>query len=135
MSRALWIVQVLLALVFAFSGSVKLLVPVDVMQQQLPLPGLAIHTIGTLEVLGAIGVVLPALLRILPGLTPLAAAGLALLMVGATVLTPVLTPEAAISAILPFTLGLLSAFVAYGRTLRAPIAARKGSSKLQLAAR
>jgi uncharacterized membrane protein YphA (DoxX/SURF4 family) len=135
MHRALWILQLLLAVVFLFSGLVKLLVPVDQMQQQLPLPAALIYLIGSLETLGALGLLLPALLRIRPALTPLAAACLAVLMACATILTPVLGDPVA-SAVLPLALGILAAFVAYGRGRRAPIAARgHAAGALNLAAR
>src|SRR5712691_11677154 len=93
MSRVLWIVQALLAAVFLFSGGMKLVMPPDVLAQMLPLPSLLVRLIGLAETLGAIGLILPGLLRIRPGLTPLAAAGLVLLMTGATVLTPTFTGE------------------------------------------
>jgi hypothetical protein len=72
-----------------------------------------VRFIGVVEVLGGFGVILPWLLRIRPGLTPLAAAGLIILMAGATVFT-VLTGEI-IMALFPLVVGLLAAFVAYGR--------------------
>ncbi|MBI3940435.1 MAG: DoxX family protein, partial [Acidobacteria bacterium] len=77
------------------------------------LPGLFVRFIGVAEVLGAIGLILPGLLRIRPGLTPLAAAGLGVIMVGATVLT--LAGGEIALALIPPGVGLLSAFVAYGR--------------------
>ncbi len=134
MHRVLWILQALLAAVFLFSGLLKLLVPVDQMQQQLPLPAALIYLIGTLETLGALGLLLPSLLRIRTALTPLAAAGLAILMACATILTPVFGDPIA-SASLPLVLGLLAGFVAYGRTRRAPIAARRPAGAFHLAAR
>src|SRR5215831_12920959 len=94
------------------------------MQQQLPLPAALIYLIGTLETLGALGLILPSLLRIRPRLTPLAAGGLVILMVCATLLTPVLGGEP-ISALLPLSLAVLAGFVAYGRSWRAPIAPRR----------
>ena len=69
--------------------------------------------IGAAEVLGAIGLILPGLLGIRPGLTPLAAAGLVIIMIGATVVTLVGGDLAA--ALISLVVGLLSAFVAYGR--------------------
>lgn len=69
----LWIVQALLALIFLFAGGVKLVLPLEVMTQQIPLPGLFLRFIAVAEVLGAIGLILPELLRIRPGLTPLVA--------------------------------------------------------------
>ncbi|PYM83261.1 MAG: DoxX family protein [Candidatus Rokuibacteriota bacterium] len=118
MTYALWIVQGLLALIFLFAGGVKLVLPLEVLTKQMPLPGLFVRFIGVAEVLGAIGLLLPGLLRIRPGLTPLAAAGLVIIMIGATTLTLVggdLAP-----ALIPLVVGLLSAFVAYGRWRLAP---------------
>jgi hypothetical protein len=125
MSRVLWIVQTLLAAVFLLSGGMKLVMPPDVLAQMLPLPGLLVRLIGLAETLGAIGLILPGLLRIRPGLTPLAAAGLVLLMTGATVLTPTFTGELA-GAALPLVLGLLSAFVLLGRSRQVGYKVRTG---------
>ena len=80
-------VQGLLALLFLFAGGMKLALPIEVLTKQMPLPGLFLRFIGMAEVLGAIGLILPGLLRIRQGLTPLAAAGLVIVMIGATVLT------------------------------------------------
>jgi uncharacterized membrane protein YphA (DoxX/SURF4 family) len=121
---ALWIVQVLLALIFLFTGSMKLLLPVEQLTAGSPLPGFFIQFIGVAEVIGAIGLILPALLKIQPGLTPLAAAGLVIIMIGATVLTAIgMGGEgvAPILALIPLVVGLLAAFVAYGRWRLAPI--------------
>lgn len=82
MNYALWIVQGLLAIVFLFSGGMKLVLPIEAMTRQMPLPGLFLRFIGVAEVLGAIGLILPGLLRIRQGLTPLAAAGLVIIMIG-----------------------------------------------------
>src|SRR6266581_6278400 len=89
MNIVLWIIQVLLTLVFLFAGAMKFVMPVEEMNRQAPvvLPGLLLHFIGTCEILGASGLILPALLRIKPGLTPLAATGLAIITLGATVIT------------------------------------------------
>jgi uncharacterized membrane protein YphA (DoxX/SURF4 family) len=113
MTYALWIVQALLALIFLFSGGTKLILPIEALTQQMPLPGLFVRFIGVAEVLGAIGLILPGLLRIRPGLTPLAAVGLVLIMIGATVLT--LAGGEVVLALIPLVVGLLSACVAYGR--------------------
>src|SRR5216117_2785688 len=83
----LWIVQALLALIFLMTGGMKLVLPIEGMAGPNPLPGLFLRFIGVAEVLGAIGLILPGLLRIRPCLTPLAAAGLVIIMIGATVLT------------------------------------------------
>ena len=116
MNCALWVVQGLLALLFLFAGGVKLVTPLDEMVAQSGLPGALILFIGVAEVLGALGLVLPGLLRIRTDLTPLAAAGLVVIMIGATVLTVVGAGggDAAL-ALFPLVTGLLALFVAYGR--------------------
>lgn len=85
MNTALWIVQVGLALVFLITGGPKLALPpvaARLGREHGLSPGV-MRVIGLLEVLGALGVVLPAWTGILPWLTPLAAAGLLLTMIGA----------------------------------------------------
>jgi uncharacterized membrane protein YphA (DoxX/SURF4 family) len=121
MNKALWVVQVLLAVVFLFAGGVKLILPVEEMTKQMPLPGLFLRFIAVAEVLGALGLILPGLLRIRPGLTPLAAAGLVIIMIGATVVT--LATGAIALALIPFAVGLLALFVAYGRWRLSPLPA------------
>ena len=111
--QALWVVQGLLALTFLFAGGLKLVLPIDDLTEQTALPGLFLRFIGLAEVVGAIGLILPGVLRIRPGLTPLAAAGLVIIMTGATVLT--LADGSVAGALLPLVVGLLAAFVVYGR--------------------
>jgi DoxX-like family len=120
MNFALWIVQGLLALLFLFTGGMKLVLPLEVLTAQSPLPGWFVRFLGVAEVLGALGLILPGLLRIRPGLTPLAAAGLVIIMIGATVLTPSVAGGDVALALIPLVLGLLAAFVAYGRWRLAP---------------
>jgi uncharacterized membrane protein YphA (DoxX/SURF4 family) len=110
---ALWIAQVLLALLFLLAGAVKLVLPPEAMTGPVPLPVLFLRFIGVCEVLGGLGLVLPGMLRIRPGLTPLAAAGLVIIMIGATVITVI--GGGVVSALMPLAAGVLSAFVAYGR--------------------
>ena len=121
MTYALWIVQALLALVFLFAGVAKLMMPIEEMTKDVQLPGLFLRFIAVAEILGALGLILPSLLRIRPGLTPLAAAGLVIIMIGATVISLTLGIAMAIA---PFVVGLLAAFVAYGRWKLAPMPAR-----------
>ena len=106
----------MLALLFLWAGGMKLVLPLE--QLTGPLPGLFMRFIGVAEVLGAIGLILPGLLRIRPGLTPLAAAGLVLIMIGATVIT--LAGGDVVAALISVVVGLLAAFVAYGRWRLAP---------------
>jgi uncharacterized membrane protein YphA (DoxX/SURF4 family) len=118
MNLALWIIQVLLALLFLFAGAMKLIMPIEEMTQQIAMPGLFLRFIGVCEVLGGLGLVLPWLLGVRPGLTPLAAAGLVIIMIGATA-TTIITGQVATS-ILPLVVGILCLFVAYGRWRLAP---------------
>ena len=99
----LWVVQGLLALIFLFAGGMKLVLPLEAMTAPIALPGPFIRFLGVTEVLGAIGLILPALLRIRPGLTPLAASGLVIIMTGATVIT-VMGGDFA-PALVPLTVG------------------------------
>src|SRR3954451_24109817 len=76
MNRALWIAQGLTAAVFLMGGGSKLLMPLDEMVEVSGLPGPFILFLGVVELLGAIGLIVPGITRIKTGLTPLAAAGL-----------------------------------------------------------
>jgi DoxX-like family len=118
MNVALWIVQGLLAALFLFAGGAKLVLPLDQMAGPVALPGWFLRFLGVAEVLGALGLVLPRLLRIRPGLTPLAAAGLVIIMIGATVVT--LVGGMVAVALMNVVVALLAAFVAYGRWRLAP---------------
>jgi DoxX-like family len=117
-SVALWMVQGLLAALFLFAGGAKLVLPLDQMTGPVALPGWFLRFLGVAEVLGALGLVLPGLLRIRTGLTPLAAAGLVIIMIGATVVT--LVGGMVGVALMNVVVGLLAAFVAYGRWRLAP---------------
>jgi uncharacterized membrane protein YphA (DoxX/SURF4 family) len=122
MTWVLWIVQALLALLFLYAGGLKLILPVEEMTAQIPMPGMFLRFLGVAEVLGAVGLIVPGLTRIRPGLTPLAAAGLVIIMVGAIVITFMYMPAS--WAVLPLVTGGLAAFVAYGRWRLAPQASR-----------
>jgi len=119
MNVALWIIQVLLAALFLFAGGMKLVLPLDKLTGPVAIPGWFLRFIGVVEVLGAIGLILPALLRIRPDLTPLAAAGLVIIMIGATVIG--LATGDVMMVLIPLLIGLLAAFVAYGRWRVAPL--------------
>jgi len=130
MTYALWIVQALLAILFLIAGVSKLVMPVEEMTKDIHLPGLFLRFIAVAEIVGALGLIVPSLLRIRPGLTPLAAAGLVIIMIGATVISLTLGAEMAVA---PFVVGLLSAFVAYGRWKLAPIASSSTRSTVSAA--
>jgi hypothetical protein len=125
MTHGLWIVQGLLAATFLFAGGIKLVLPLEKLAGPVPVPGLFLRFIGVAEVLGAIGLILPGLLRIRPGLTPLAAAGLVIIMIGATGIT--LAGGEIAPALIPLVVGLFSAFVAYGRWRLTPHRGPAGS--------
>lgn len=117
MSMTLWTLQGALALLFLFAGGSKLLLPnVLLAQMALPLPIWFLRVIGVVEVAGALGLILPQLTHIKPVLTPLAACGLALEMVGATIVTVIAMGVA--PALMPLIVGFLSVIVAYGRRQR-----------------
>lgn len=115
MHATLWTIQGLLALLFLLAGGMKLLLPITLLQAQMPipLPDLFIRFIGVIEAAGALGLILPGLTRIKPFLTPLAACGLALEMIGATTITVI--GMGVRPAFFPLIIGLLTVFVAYGR--------------------
>jgi len=117
-NAALWAIQALLSALFLFAGAMKLVMPVAALTAQSPLPGAFLRAIGVLEVAGALGLVLPGIVRRLPrALTPLAAAGLVFIMCGAegaTLASPATAGNLAM-ALMPVVVGLLAAVVAYGR--------------------
>lgn len=123
---ALWVAQIGLAAMFAMAGSMKSFTPIAELATQLPLaaewPAAAVRFIGISELAGAIGLVLPAATRIKPWLTPLAAFALLVVMVLAALFHLSRGEVGAIG--LNVMLGAAAAFVAWGRTKRAPIAAR-----------
>jgi uncharacterized membrane protein YphA (DoxX/SURF4 family) len=112
-TRLLWVVQVLLAALFLFAGGFKLVAPIAEMTRQVPMPGAFLRFIGVAEVAGALGLILPGLLRIRPILTPLAAGGLVIIMSGAVGVT--MATAGLGQAILPGVVGVLAATVAVGR--------------------
>jgi uncharacterized membrane protein YphA (DoxX/SURF4 family) len=122
MSIALWVVQVLLAAAFVVSGATKLSQPKEKLLKKWAwvedFSQRTVRIIGSLEVLGAIGIVVPSLTGIVPSLTPLAALGLVLTMIGAA-LTHLRRAEYANIAVNAVLL-ILAAFVAYRRFFVVP---------------
>jgi len=123
----LWAVQGLLAALFLFAGSMKLVLPLEALAGPVSLPGLFIRFIGVAEVAGALGLVLPTMLRIQPRLTPVAAGGLIIIMIGATIITGIAGPVT--MALVPGLVGVLLGLVAYGRIKARPISARVPSQR------
>ena len=133
MNRTLWGIQWLLALFFALASSVpKLLLPPELLPPlPIPIPRPLLIFIGLAELAGALGLILPGLFRIRPGLTPLAAAGLVLVCVGGA--SYQLAAGEIGNAIFAVVLGAICAFVGYGRWQVAPLRAKPSRPALQLA--
>ncbi len=113
MSYALWTSQALLALLFVYAGAMKFVMSAEDMTKDIDLSVAFLRFIGICEVLGAFGLILPGLLHIRRGLTPLAAAGLVIIMIGAVVVT--VASMGVAPAAFPLVVGILAAFVAYNR--------------------
>ena len=113
-NRTLWTIQSLLAALFLFAGSMKLILPIAPMSAASGLPGPFLRFIGVAEVLGAVGLVFPWLLRIRPVLTPVAACGLFIIMIGAVIVTAL--GGSLPGTIVPGIVGLALVAVAHGRT-------------------
>jgi uncharacterized membrane protein len=126
MNKLLWIVQSLVGVAFTMAGVIKLSTPYDALAEQMSwvphVPAMAVKLIGLVEVAGGLGLILPSVFRIMPGLTPLAAAGLVLTMISAAGLHISIGEAAHIAPNL--VLGSLAALVAWGRHKKAPIAPR-----------
>jgi putative oxidoreductase len=122
----LWLVQIVLALAFGMAGITKALTPLAEAAKNIPwipdVPALLVRFIGTMELLAAAGLILPALTRVRPRLTPLAASGLVLVMACASAFHLVRGEPTGIAV--NVVLGSFAAFVAWGRFRRAPIAPR-----------
>ncbi len=120
MNIALWIITGLLTAIFLLSGFGKLFVPrekmagmMDAAAWVLDFKPATLKVIGSLEILGALGLILPALLDIAPILVPLAASGLTLLMTGAVIMR--IRRGETKAAVVDGTYLALAAFVAIGR--------------------
>lgn len=116
-TKFLWTLQIVLAALFVFAGLAKLSMSAAVLEAQGPLSASFLRFISVCELLGAVGLVVPQLTGIRPRLTPLAAVGLMVIMIGATVVTVLYppVPGGQASALFPFAVGVLLGVVAYGR--------------------
>jgi|GEM_PF-813203 len=112
-SILLWTAQVLLAALFLFAGVMKLVLPPEAMAGPVALPTLFLRFIGVMEMLGAVGLLLPGVVRFRRELTPLACAGLSVIMIGATAVT--LMGGQLAAAFVPFAVGVIVTLVMYGR--------------------
>ena len=119
MDLALWITAGLLAAVFLFAGSTKLFLSREKLAEApgggwvLDFSAGFVKALGAVEILGAVGLVLPALLGIAPVLVPLAAVGLATIMVGAAIVT--YRRHESTHVLVDLTYLAMAVFVAFGR--------------------
>lgn len=117
MNVVLWIVAGLLAAMFLLAGLMKIAMPkeklVTTMEWARPLPEGQVKAIGAVELLGAIGLILPRATGIAPVLTPLAAVGLAIVMAGATIVHTRMKDYKGLG--MPVVLLILAIVVAAGR--------------------
>lgn len=122
----LWVVQILLGLAFASAGWMKTTQPIADLAAAMGWPGEMpaglVRFIGVSELLGGIGLILPAATRILPWLTPLAGVGLSIVMLLAALFHVTRAEWAGLP--INIVLGALAVFVAWGRSTRVPIAPR-----------
>jgi uncharacterized membrane protein YphA (DoxX/SURF4 family) len=118
MNALLWTMQIVLALVFAGAGAVKLIQPRDRLAKSLggwvyDFPAPLLKPLGLAELLGAVGLIVPPLVHIAPILTPVAAAGLVVVMIGAVV-SHARRREFA-NVVVNVALAFMAAVVAWGR--------------------
>jgi hypothetical protein len=118
MNNILWLLQILLAGLFFRDGTIKFFKPETLKAQRLGDLGLLLF-IGASEMLGAIGLILPAATRVFPWLTPAAAGGIAVIMILAARFR--LQRREAGAAGFAFALMTLSLFVVYGRCFLSPL--------------
>src|SRR5687768_620765 len=126
LSIGLWIVQGLLALTFVGTGIWKLTVPVSELATKVPWMGQVsrafLYGTAVFDLLGGLGMLFPAVTRINPGLTVLAALGCAAFMLGAIVFH--FSRGEGANTPFNFLLVALALFIAWGRGFKAPIEAR-----------
>lgn len=122
----LWVVQVILALMFGMAGAMKALTPIDELAVDMAwvtaVPPACVRFVGASELLGAIGLIVPAATRIRPKLTGYAASGIALIMALAAALHLYLGEASMVP--INVVLGALAGFVIWGRLVKAPISPR-----------
>lgn len=112
-NRVLWGLQILLAVLFVFAGTMKFVMPVEMMTKGTSLTGGFMHFIGTCEIVGALGLILPWALKIRRGLAPLAAACLFVIMIGAVTVT--IQTLGIAPSIMPGVVGILLIVLAVSR--------------------
>ncbi|GAB3557682.1 DoxX family protein [Spirosoma fluminis] len=123
----LWVAQVSLAASLVWAAGMKLVQPVDKLSAMWPwvgqVPAALVKFTGLVDLLGAIGLILPSLVRIKPKLTPIAAIGIIVLMLCASIFHIGRGEASGIGVNIVFA--IIAAFVAWGRLRKVPIAAKQ----------
>jgi uncharacterized membrane protein YphA (DoxX/SURF4 family) len=134
LNTALWAAQIFLAVVFFITGAGKLFLPMENLYALIPwtkdFNSLPVRLIGFSEIIGSLGLILPSLLRIKPLLTPLAATGIAVVMLLA-IFFNISMGETSVLGI-NIILFLIAIFVAWGRFTRSPIPPKYTVRRLSL---
>jgi len=119
----LWVAQVILASMFIMAGYMKTTIPIEQLSVSLPwakdVPAWLVRFIGASELLGALGLIFPSLLRIKPILTPFAALGIIAIMAMAAIFHICRTEFSGV--VFTLILSLVAAFIAWGRFKKSPI--------------
>lgn len=115
----LWTLQVIITLLFLFAGSMKLILPAADLAREMPsIPILFVRVLGVVEILSALGVTLPGILNIRPVAILAACASVVIIMIGAVGAT--VATGGGFTALGPVAIGLVAAFIGYGRGLALP---------------
>ncbi|MDH3307977.1 MAG: DoxX family protein [Acidimicrobiia bacterium] len=129
MNKALWVAQILAGIFFLYVGVLHFIVPEGLpstFSWMYDLSDVMHYISGTLEILGGLGLILPAVTRIQPQLVPVAAGGLALLMLSAVIFHIGRGEYGNVGSNVLWI--IVTAFIAYGRTKVAPLQPRTASA-------
>lgn len=125
MNRALWVAQIIGGVFFVFVGVSHFVVPdglPEMLSWMYEMSDTMHYVAGTAEILGGLGLILPAVTRIQPGLVPTAAVGLGLIMIGAVIYH--VGRGEYVNVVSNVIWIAVMAFIAWGRSVRAPIPPR-----------
>jgi hypothetical protein len=114
-NKLLWVVQAVLAILFMFAGITKLAADPVQLAADAHMSAGFLHFVSVCEMLGAVGLIIPAVTGIQPWLTPVAASGLIVIMIGAVVTTLMAPDQSPLVALFPLVVGVLLTVVVVGR--------------------
>jgi uncharacterized membrane protein YphA (DoxX/SURF4 family) len=110
---ALWVAQIGLGALFIFAGAMKFIMPMEDMQKEIAWSPWFMYFIGSAEIAGGLGLILPGVTKIARGLTPVAGMGLIVIMIGAVTTTA--ATMGVLAALYPLVVGLVALAVVHGR--------------------